>query len=159
MTDLTTPPGDDTDLHRPSEVTEADVLDASLDDTDDHTAVTAEEADAASGADRAIAWYRARIGSRKFEGMCQKAARLSWGCPPNPNRGSAIEHWRKRNPKHTSGIPPKGSYVFWNISKWGHVGIADGEGGFWATSVGGGIGHARNVHYYRNYLGWLAGGC
>jgi hypothetical protein len=50
--------------------------------------------------------------------------------------------------------------VFWNIGRgFGHVGIADGNGGFWATSVNGKIGHAKSVRYYRNYLGWIPGGC
>ncbi|WP_405947819.1 hypothetical protein OG588_15605 [Streptomyces prunicolor] len=33
------------------------------------------------GADRAIAWYRARLGSTAYEGWCEKAARTAWGCP------------------------------------------------------------------------------
>ena len=47
--------------------------------------------------------------------------------------------------------------MFWNISEFGHVGIADGNGGIWATSVGGAIGHASCMHYFNNYLGWKPG--
>ncbi|MFJ9634456.1 CHAP domain-containing protein [Streptomyces sp. NPDC101175] len=112
---------------------------------------------AAGGADTAVAWYRARLGSTAYEGWCEKAARTAWGCPPK--YPSAIVHWKRSGPKHTTGTPPKGAFVFWNISAFGHIGIADGDGGFYATSVNGRIGHATSVHYYRNYLGWIPGGC
>jgi hypothetical protein len=128
-----------------SEITEEDVLDPSLEDTDEETPSTADKAVQATGADKAI------------EGLCQKAARLSWGCPAK--YPSANAHWERRRPRHTSGRPPKGAYVFWNIGRNGHVGIADGNGGFWATSVKHKIGHAKNVGYYRNYRGWISGGC
>ncbi|MFJ9634465.1 hypothetical protein ACIRU8_42910, partial [Streptomyces sp. NPDC101175] len=104
---------------------------------------------AAGGADAAVAWYRARLGSTTYEGWCEKASRLAWGCPPK--YPSAIAHWKRSGPKHTTGTPPKGAFVFWNISAFGHIGIADGDGGFYATSVNGRIGHATSVHYYRNY--------
>lgn len=109
------------------------------------------------GAERAIAWYRARLGSTAYEGWCEKAARTAWGCAPK--YPSAITHWKHSGPKHTTGTPPKGAFVFWNISRFGHVGIADGRGGFYATGVNGRIGHASSVHYYRHYLGWIPGGC
>ena len=112
---------------------------------------------AAGGADRAIAWYRARLGSTSYEGWCEKAARTAWGC--TPKYPSAIAHWKRSGPRHTTGTPPKGAFVFWNISRFGHVGLADGRGGFYATGVNGRIGHASSVHYYRHYLGWIPGGC
>lgn len=49
--------------------------------------------------------------------------------------------------------------MFWNISRFGHVGVADGKGGFYATGVQGRIGHASGVGYYHRYLGWIPGGC
>jgi len=109
------------------------------------------------GADRAVAWYRARLGSTIYEGWCEKAARTAWGC--SPKYPSAIAHWKRSGPKHTTGTPPKGAFVFWHISSFGHIGIADDNGGFYATGVNGRIGHASGVHYYRNYLGWIPGGC
>lgn len=112
---------------------------------------------APTGADKAIAWYRARLGSTGYEGWCEKAARTAWGCAPK--YPSAIAHWKRSGPRHTTGTPPKGAFVFWNISRFGHVGIADGRGGFYATGVNGRIGHASSVHYYRHYLGWIPGGC
>ncbi|MET9088871.1 hypothetical protein ABZX77_44525 [Streptomyces sp. NPDC004237] len=112
---------------------------------------------ALGGADKAIVWYRARLGSTAYEGWYEKAARTAWGCPPK--YPSAIAHWNRSGPKHTTGTPPQGAFVFWNISKFGHIGIADGRGGFYATGVHGRIGHATGVRYYRNYLGWIPGGC
>jgi hypothetical protein len=35
-----------------------------------------------------------------------------------------------------------------------HAGIADGSGGFYASSVGGAIGHGSSVSYFNNYRGW-----
>lgn len=143
-----------------SEIADEDILDPSLEDTDEDIRSSAIGADVealTTGADKAIAWYRSRTGSKQFEGLCQRAARLSWGCPAK--YPTAIAHWNKGRPRHTTGVPPKGSFVFWDISGNGHVGIADGKGGFWATSVKHKIGHATSVGYFRKYLGWIPGGC
>jgi hypothetical protein len=143
-----------------SEITDDDVLDPSLEDTEETRSVVdgANVEVLATGADKAIAWYRRRAGSREFEHKCERAARMSWGCPAK--YPSANAHWTHSGPKHTSGKPPKGAFVFWNIGKpYGHVGIADGNGGFWATSVNHKIGHAKSVRFYRNYRGWIPGGC
>jgi len=34
------------------------------------------------------------------------------------------------------------------------VGISDGNGGFYSSSVGGAIGHGGNKNFFVNYLGW-----
>ncbi len=100
--------------------------------------------------------YSSRNGSTAYQGQCEKAARLSWA--RRTHHPSAIEHWKSSDGvRHTTGTPPAGAFVFWNISKFGHVGVADGHGGFWATSVHGRIGHASSVHYFKNYLGWKPG--
>lgn len=105
---------------------------------------------------QAIAWYRHRKGSTAYEGYCERAARLSWA--RKTHHASAIAHWRSSDgARHRKGKPPKGAFVFWNISQYGHVGIADGHGGFWATSVAGHIGHRKSVHYFSHYLGWKRG--
>jgi hypothetical protein len=81
--------------------------------------------------------------------------RLAWD--RTTHHASAIEHWRSSDgARHTTGTPPRGAFVFWNISAYGHVGIADGTGGVWATSVNGAIGHARQS-YFGSYLGWKPG--
>ena len=104
----------------------------------------------------AVAWYSSRSGSTAYEGYCEKAARLSWA--RTTHHASAIEHWTSSDgARHTTGTPPKGAFVFWNISEFGHVGVADGNGGFWSTSISGHIGHATSVSHFSNYLGWKPG--
>ncbi|MFI5585445.1 hypothetical protein ACIA5G_10460 [Amycolatopsis sp. NPDC051758] len=133
-----------------SEVTAADIADPGAVITDSPA-----ELAAARTAAQAIAWYSSRNGSTAYQGYCEKAARLSWN--RTTHHASAIEHWRSSDgARHTTGTPPRGAFVFWNISAYGHVGIADGSGGVWATSVNGAIGHARQG-YFSNYLGWKPG--
>jgi hypothetical protein len=111
---------------------------------------------AARTAAQAVAWYSSRNGSTAYEGYCEKAARLSWA--RTTHHASAIDHWNSSDgARHTTGTPPKGAFVFWNISSFAHVGISDGNGGFWATSVHGAIGHQASIHYFSNYLGWKPG--
>ncbi|MFB9837927.1 CHAP domain-containing protein [Actinoallomurus acaciae] len=120
------------------------------------TAPLSQSAAAKRTAAQAIQWYSSRKGSTAYEGYCEKAARLAWA--RTTHHPTAIDHWRSSDgARHTTGTPPKGAFVFWNISSAGHVGIADGKGGFWATSVKGRIGHASSVHYYGHYLGWKPG--
>ncbi|MCR6483948.1 hypothetical protein M8542_14075 [Amycolatopsis sp. OK19-0408] len=133
-----------------AQVTAADIADPSAVITD-----SAADLAAARTANQAIAWYSSRNGSTAYQGYCEKAARLSWN--RTTHHASAIEHWRSSDgARHTTGTPPRGAFVFWNISAYGHVGIADGSGGVWATSVNGAIGHARQG-YFSNYLGWKPG--
>ncbi|MEU7474832.1 hypothetical protein AB0A63_02540 [Lentzea sp. NPDC042327] len=104
----------------------------------------------------AVNWMSSRRGSTAYEGYCERAVRLAWDRATH--HASAIDHWRSSDgTRRTTGTPPKGAFVFWNISQYGHVGIADGNGGFWSTSVGGKIGHAGSVGYFSNYLGWKPG--
>lgn len=104
----------------------------------------------------AIKWMSDRRGSTAYEGYCERAVRLAWA--RRTHHASAIAHWRSSDgARHTTGTPPRGAFVFWNTSQYGHVGIADGNGGFWSTSVGGKIGHGSSVRYFRNYLGWKPG--
>lgn len=120
-----------------------------------HQATVAQQV-AARTANQAVAWYRNRQGSTAYEGYCEKAARLAWA--RRTHHPSAIAHWRSSDGKrHTTGRPPRGAFVFWNISSYGHVGISDGNGGFWATDVAGAIGHRSSIHYFSHYLGWKYG--
>ena len=100
----------------------------------------------------AIQWYRNHLGSTAYQGLCEKAAENAYGT--TGVWASANAHWNGASPKHTTGTPPAGSFVYWNISAYGHVGIADGNGGFYASSVGGAIGHGSSVSYFSNYRGW-----
>ena len=105
----------------------------------------------------AIEWYQSQEGSAEFEGMCELAAENAYGT--SGVWPSAIDHWNgaiaagKAHEGDTN--PPAGAFVFWNTSEYGHVGVADGNGGFWASSVGGVIGHSDDFGYYGDvYLGW-----
>ncbi|HEY3472018.1 MAG TPA: hypothetical protein VGL47_43270 [Amycolatopsis sp.] len=133
-----------------SEVTAADIADPGAVITDSAADLTA-----ARTANQAIAWFSSRNGSTAYQGYCERAVRLAWN--RTTHHASAIEHWRSSDgARHTTGTPPRGAFVFWNISAYGHVGIADGNGGVWATSVNGAIGHARQG-YFSHYLGWKPG--
>lgn len=104
----------------------------------------------------AIDWFAANAGATSHEGLCEMAVENAYGT--TGVWPSAISHWNgavAAGKAHTDGsLPPKGAFVYWNISQYGHVGIADGNGGFYSTSVGGAIGHASSVHHFANYLGW-----
>ncbi|WP_410638780.1 hypothetical protein [Amycolatopsis sp. lyj-346] len=133
-----------------SEVTAADIAQPGAVITD-----SAADLAAARTANQAIAWFANRNGSTAYQGYCERAVRLAWDRVTH--HASAIEHWRSSDgARHTTGTPPRGAFVFWNISAYGHVGLADGSGGVWATSVNGAIGHARQG-YFANYLGWKPG--
>ncbi|MFD9965724.1 CHAP domain-containing protein [Amycolatopsis sp. NPDC058986] len=103
----------------------------------------------------AVQWYKNHLGSTAWQHYCEKAAENSYGT--TGVWASANAHWNGASPKHTSGTPPLGAFVYWNISAYGHVGIADGNGGIYATSIGGKIGHASSVNYFNNYRGWTPG--
>ncbi|WP_370948424.1 hypothetical protein AB5J62_12780 [Amycolatopsis sp. cg5] len=138
----------DTDLR--SEITAADIADPSAVIVD-----SPEELAAARTATQAIAWYSSRNGSTAYEHYCERAARLSWN--RTTHHESAKEHWTSSDgARHTTGTPPKGAFVFWAISANYHVGIADGSGGVWATSVNNRIGHAKQS-YFGSYKGWKPG--
>jgi hypothetical protein len=101
----------------------------------------------------AVAWYKAHLGSTGWEGMCELAAENSYGT--SGVWASAIAHWNGASPKHPGNYsPPLGSFVYWNISSYGHVGISDGNGGAYASSVNGAIGHITSLDYFSSYLGW-----
>jgi len=107
-------------------------------------------------AQQAINWYKSRKGSTAYEGYCEKAARLSWA--RTTHHPSAIQHWNSSDgARHKNKKAPKGAFVFWNISSYGHVGISDGSGGAWATDVNGHIGHIASLSHFSNYLGWKPG--
>ncbi|MFC4078866.1 CHAP domain-containing protein [Amycolatopsis samaneae] len=103
----------------------------------------------------AVQWYKNHLGSTAWQHYCEKAAENAYGT--TGVWASANAHWNGASPKHTSGTPPLGAFVYWNISAYGHVGIADGHGGIYATSIGGKIGHASSVNYFNNYRGWTPG--
>jgi hypothetical protein len=104
----------------------------------------------------AIQWMQNHAGSSGWEGLCEKAVENAYGT--TGVWASAIAHWHgavnagKAHPGNSNA--PRGAFVYWNTSQFGHVGISDGNGGFYSSSVGGAIGHAGNKNYFVNYLGW-----
>jgi hypothetical protein len=99
----------------------------------------------------AVTWMKNHVGSTGWEHYCEKAVENAYGT--TGVWPSAIAHWNGA-PHHSGTKPPAGSFVYWNISSYGHVGIADGSGGFYSSSIGGKIGHASSVSYFSHYLGW-----
>ncbi len=120
-----------------------------------HTATVADQAGPLSAGDGtiagAIAWMQNHAGNTGWEEYCEKAVENAYGT--TGVWPSAIAHWNA-GVHHTGSTAPKGAFVYWNTSQFGHVGIADGNGGFYSTSIGGAIGHASSVSYFQNYLGW-----
>jgi hypothetical protein len=117
--------------------------------------VTSVTAAPQSRADNAVAWFAARNGSTAYQGYCEKAVENAYG--RTGIYASAKANWNdavRRGAAHRGDLnPPRGALVFWNISAYGHVGLAVGDGTFWATSVNGRIGKAR-LPYFSSYLGW-----
>ena len=135
-----------------SQITAADIADPTA-------ILPADSADGEIGTlqtvEGAITWFRNREGSTEHDGYCERAVRLAWDRATH--HASAIAHWNSSDgARHTTGAPPRGAFVFWNISSFGHVGLSDGNGGVWATSVNGRIGHVSRG-YFSNYLGWKPG--
>ncbi|HWM00719.1 MAG TPA: CHAP domain-containing protein [Actinophytocola sp.] len=104
----------------------------------------------------AIQWMQNHAGNSGWEGLCEKAVENAYGT--TGVWPSAIAHWHgainagKAHPGNWDA--PRGAFVYWNTSQFGHVGISDGNGGFYSSSVGGAIGHRANKNYFVNYLGW-----
>ena len=104
----------------------------------------------------AIQWMQNHAGNSGWEGLCEMAVENAYGT--TGVWASAIAHWHgavnagKAHPGDSNA--PRGAFVYWNTSQYGHVGISDGNGGFYSSSVGGAIGHGGNKNYFVNYLGW-----
>ncbi|HEV7652144.1 MAG TPA: CHAP domain-containing protein [Actinophytocola sp.] len=104
----------------------------------------------------AIQWMQNHAGNTGYEGLCEKAVENAYGT--TGVWASAKAHWQgainagKAHPG--DGNAPRGAFVYWNTSQFGHVGISDGSGGFYSSSIGGHIGHGSNKSYFVNYLGW-----
>lgn len=115
--------------------------------------VTISETDEALTGSHALQWFHNHAGSTAYEHFCEKAVENSYG--RSGVYASAIADWNAQGGhRHPGNMhPPRGALVFWKTSVFGHVGVADGNGGFCSTSVNGRIGCAR-LPYFSNYLGW-----
>lgn len=114
------------------------------------------EAPALSAPQGAIAWFQAHTGDTSYENLCERAVENAWGTAGVWPSASA--HWEgaiaagKAHP--ADGAPPLGAFVYWQTSQDGHVGIADGHGGFFSSNVAGAVGHGDTLSYFPGYLGW-----
>lgn len=101
-------------------------------------------------------WRRLRTAAALVPAAVAIAAAVPASASAAPGHAAApgTSTTRQAAPHHSGTTPPAGSFVYWNISSYGHVGIADGSGGFYSTSIGGKIGHASSVSYFSHYLGW-----
>jgi hypothetical protein len=77
----------------------------------------------------------ARRPSRNWRGYCLMFCRMQFGVAAK--YGSAIVAWNNAKYKHTTGVPPRGTFVFWSIGKYGHIAISDGNGYCWSTDIRG----------------------
>jgi hypothetical protein len=104
----------------------------------------------------AIQWMQNHAGNSGWEGLCEKAVENAYGT--TGVWASAKAHWQgaiNAGKAHQGNWDaPRGAFVYWNTSQFGHVGISDGNGGFYSSSIGGAIGHRTNKNYFVNYLGW-----
>ncbi|NOU33965.1 MAG: CHAP domain-containing protein [Polyangiaceae bacterium] len=119
----------------------------------EETGVASDDLTASPKAESSLKWFASHKGSSSYEHYCEKAVENSYG--RSGVYASAIANWNAQGSKRHAGDrkPPRGALVFWRTSVYGHVGVADGAGGFCSTSVGGRIGCAK-IPYFQNYLGW-----
>ncbi|WP_394824642.1 hypothetical protein [Pendulispora albinea] len=103
---------------------------------------------------KAIQWMKNHLGSTGWEHYCEKAVENAYGT--SGVWASAKQHWQNAT-VHNNRNAPYGAFVYWNISQWGHVGISDGNGGFYSTGIGGKIGHKTSLGYFGSYVGWSTG--
>lgn len=135
-------------------------------------------------ADRAVAWARSQVGRvyasatdaapyadwapgpyGEWSGDCIKFANRAWAVAgvsiPRGNAINVYYAYRNQGRVHTTGTPPAGALVFWNISYAGHVAVSVGGGQVIGTR---GMDFARlavaqySVSTYGNYLGWVMPG-
>lgn len=118
--------------------------------------ITSLNAEPAGQAPGAVRWFRAHNRDSAYENFCERAVENAWGT--TGVWPSASDHWRgaiaagKAHPADPN--PPMGAFVYWRTSRDGHVGIADGHGGFFSSNVSGAIGHGDTLRYFPHYLGW-----
>ncbi|WFB11296.1 hypothetical protein LRS74_32860 [Streptomyces sp. LX-29] len=109
----------------------------------------------------AMNWFLHRKGDRSYNNLCELAVAKAWN--RSIVHSSAKTHWTSSDgAKHTSGMPPKGSFVFWdNGGRHWHVGLSDGAGGVWGTNFGSGGAIDFKPNYKRipgfKYVGWKSG--
>jgi hypothetical protein len=93
-----------------------------------------------------------------WKGQCLRFCRTMYGIPMKHT--SAINAWIGASFRHTTGVPPRGSFVFWKIGEFGHIAISDGNGYCISTDINGAGTVARvlitkiRTRWGATYLGW-----
>ncbi|WP_394834732.1 hypothetical protein LVJ94_50380 [Pendulispora rubella] len=123
--------------------------------SEDSMEVDSEAAPAATDAQKkAVKWMKNHVGSTEYEHKCETAVEVAYGT--RYVYADAKEHWQSVE-IHKNKNAPYGAFVFWNISQWGHVGISDGDGGFYSSGINGKIGHKNSLDFFNKYVGWAKG--
>lgn len=93
-----------------------------------------------------------------WKAQCLRFCRTMYGIPSQHT--SAINAWIGSTYKHTTGVPPRGAFVFWKVGQFGHIAISDGNGFCISTDIKGPGTVARvpittiNTRWSAHYLGW-----
>ena len=105
-------------------------------------------------AERAIAWFRAHLGTTAWEGYCELAVEQSFGT--RHRYANARSNWESgRGRQHRDWRrAPRGALVFWSTSADAHVAISLGDGTVLTTS-----GHGARIGrvpmtWFGRPLGW-----
>jgi NlpC/P60 family protein len=112
----------------------------------------------------AVGWAWNRIGATKTSSgawwawKCETFVENAYGT--SGRYATALAHYRAVKANiHTSGTPPPGAMVFYNLTQWGHVGISVGGGYVISTQTPNGAAVKKHtVGYFSNYLGWASPG-
>lgn len=107
---------------------------------------------------------------------CIKFASLAWIAGglrlpssqelPTRNANDFAEYFKRTGKLSSTGVPPAGAMVFYDVSAFGHVAIADGEGGVYSTvnptqHSGNQIAHLNAdkipARWTSSYMGWSLG--
>lgn len=82
-----------------------------------------------------VRWAREQASrrTRGWRGYCLKFSRMAAGAPGLG--GSAMDAWRRAKRRHTTGTPPRGTFVFWSGGKHGHVVVSSGDGDCYGTDL------------------------
>lgn len=106
--------------------------------------------------DRAVDWFKRRNGQAVYDGLCQKAVELAYG--REFVYASATAAYRAavtQGKLKTTGIPPKGAWVYWAASTSnGHVALSLGDGRVFSTNASGGRIGIGTLSMRSGYRGW-----
>jgi uncharacterized protein YraI len=108
------------------------------------------------GANGAISYEFARLGSTAEEGFCLRFQAQAYGWSHSGWTTAEVGgDWEASHGYlHTSGIPPRGALVWYHNSEGtGHVVVSLGQGKIIGSSVGGQVGVADYL-YRTGYRGW-----